>query len=90
MISWAIFRSTEILNRENPMFAASFAPRRCSLVSLFAPIAFALSSSLTFADGTGWYNSSQIAKGRFEYSQNCAVCHGAQLQGTGAPAKPKG
>jgi len=67
------------------MFAASFAPRRCSLVSLFAPIAFALSSSLAFADGTGWYNSSQLAKGRFEYSQKCAVCHGAQLQGTGAP-----
>jgi glucose dehydrogenase/mono/diheme cytochrome c family protein len=67
------------------MFAASFAPRRFSLVSLFAPIAFALSSSLAFADGTGWYNSSQIAKGRFEYSQKCAVCHGAQLQGTGAP-----
>ena len=67
------------------MFAASFAPRRCSLVSLFAPIACALSSSLAFADGTGWYNSSQIAKGRFEYSQKCAVCHGAQLQGTGAP-----
>jgi len=38
------------------------------------------------ADGTGWYASAQIAQGRWEYSQQCAVCHGAQLQGTGAPA----
>jgi mono/diheme cytochrome c family protein len=28
----------------------------------------------------------QITKGRFEYSQRCAVCHGAQLEDGGAPA----
>jgi alcohol dehydrogenase (cytochrome c) len=39
-----------------------------------------------FADGTGWFISEQTAKGRFEYAQKCSVCHGAQLQGTGAPA----
>lgn len=38
------------------------------------------------ADGTGWYTPPQIAQGRWEYSQKCAVCHGAQLQGGGAPA----
>ncbi len=41
---------------------------------------------VAFADGTGWFNSAQIAQGRWEYSQKCAVCHGAQLQGGGAPA----
>jgi PQQ-dependent dehydrogenase (methanol/ethanol family) len=50
-----------------------------SAVSLFA-------ASSAFADGTGWYNPTQITKGRFEYSQKCAVCHGAQLEGGGAPA----
>jgi PQQ-dependent dehydrogenase (methanol/ethanol family) len=38
------------------------------------------------ADGTGWFTSAQVAQGRFEYAQKCAVCHGAQLQGGGAPA----
>jgi len=38
------------------------------------------------ADGTGWYTPPQVAQGRWEYSQKCGVCHGAQLQGGGAPA----
>ena len=38
------------------------------------------------ADGTGWYAPPQVAQGRWEYSQKCAVCHGAQLEGAGAPA----
>jgi len=38
------------------------------------------------ADGTGWFAPAQVPQGRWEYSQQCAVCHGAQLQGTGAPA----
>jgi alcohol dehydrogenase (cytochrome c) len=38
------------------------------------------------ADGTGWFTNAQVAQGRFEYAQKCAVCHGAQLQGGGAPA----
>ena len=39
-----------------------------------------------FADGTGFFTSAQLAQGRWEYSQKCAVCHGAQMQGGGAPA----
>lgn len=46
----------------------------------FSPVSHAL------ADGTGWYSSEQLTQGRFDYSQKCAVCHGAQLQGGGAPA----
>jgi PQQ-dependent dehydrogenase (methanol/ethanol family) len=38
------------------------------------------------ADGTGWYAPPQVAQGRWEYSQKCGVCHGAQLEGAGAPA----
>jgi alcohol dehydrogenase (cytochrome c) len=43
-------------------------------------------STSALADGTGWYTSEQVAQGRWEYSQKCGVCHGQQLQGTGAPA----
>jgi cytochrome c len=39
-----------------------------------------------FADGAPFFSSAQTAQGHWEYSQKCAVCHGAQLQGTGAPA----
>src|SRR4030095_9945416 len=39
-----------------------------------------------FADGTGWVTPAPTTKGRVAYAQKCAVCHGAQLQGTGAPA----
>ena len=38
------------------------------------------------ADGTGWFSPDQVSQGRWEYSQKCSVCHGAQLQGGGAPA----
>jgi alcohol dehydrogenase (cytochrome c) len=38
------------------------------------------------ADGTGFFNPAQLSQGRWEYAQKCAVCHGAQLQGGGAPA----
>ena len=38
------------------------------------------------ADGTAFFSSAQVSQGRWEYSQKCAVCHGAQLQGGGAPA----
>jgi alcohol dehydrogenase (cytochrome c) len=43
-------------------------------------------SALALADGSGWYTPEQVAQGRWEYSQKCGVCHGQQLQGTGAPA----
>ena len=38
------------------------------------------------ADGSGFFDAAQVASGRFDYSQKCSVCHGAQLQGAGAPA----
>jgi alcohol dehydrogenase (cytochrome c) len=38
------------------------------------------------ADGTGFFSSSQVAQGRWEYTRQCGSCHGAQLQGGGAPA----
>jgi PQQ-dependent dehydrogenase (methanol/ethanol family) len=38
------------------------------------------------ADGTGWFTSDQVAQGRWAYAQKCATCHGAQLEGSGAPA----
>jgi PQQ-dependent dehydrogenase (methanol/ethanol family) len=37
------------------------------------------------ADGTPYFSSSQVSSGRWEYSQHCAVCHGATLTGGGAP-----
>ncbi len=43
-------------------------------------------SSAAYADGSGWYTAPQVSQGRWEFSQKCAVCHGAQLQGGGAPA----
>jgi alcohol dehydrogenase (cytochrome c) len=54
--------------------------------SMLIAAAMAVGATQTaFADGTGWFMSEQTAKGRFEYAQKCSVCHGAQLQGTGAP-----
>jgi mono/diheme cytochrome c family protein len=47
--------------------------------------AFAL-SLVALADGTPFFSADQVANGRFEYSQKCALCHGSDLQGAGAPA----
>ncbi|HQR11165.1 MAG TPA: c-type cytochrome, partial [Casimicrobiaceae bacterium] len=44
------------------------------------------SAQFAGADGTAFFSADQVAQGRFEFSQKCAVCHGAQLQGGGAPA----
>ena len=38
-----------------------------------------------FGDGTAFFSSEQVSQGRWEYSQKCSVCHGAQLEGRGAP-----
>jgi len=38
------------------------------------------------ADGNPWFSADQVNLGRIDYSQSCAVCHGAQLAGGGAPA----
>jgi PQQ-dependent dehydrogenase (methanol/ethanol family) len=48
--------------------------------------ALLLGTSAALADGTGWYSADQISQGRWDYSQSCSVCHGAQLQGGGAPS----
>jgi PQQ-dependent dehydrogenase (methanol/ethanol family) len=52
---------------------------------LAAGLSFAV-AQMAHADGTAFFSTDQVAQGRFEYSQRCAVCHGAQLQGGGAPA----
>ena len=38
------------------------------------------------ADGTAWFSTAQVTSGGLAYSQSCAACHGAQLQGGGAPS----
>jgi alcohol dehydrogenase (cytochrome c) len=58
-------------------------PRCTDIVVILFGLA---ASAVALADGTGWYTSEQVAQGRWEYSQKCGVCHGQQLQGTGAPA----
>ena len=58
-------------------------PRRADIIVMLFGLA---ASAVALADGTGWYTSEQVAQGRWEYSQKCGVCHGQQLQGTGAPA----
>src|SRR6478672_6919674 len=48
-------------------------------------VALCISSSAR-ADGTGWFSAAQVQSGRLEFAAKCQTCHGAQLQGTGAPA----
>ncbi len=49
-------------------------------------VAMMLFTQAALADGTGFFTAVQSSQGRWEYSQKCSVCHGAQLQGGGAPA----
>ena len=60
--------------------------RGASLVGAIMLIALSVSFTATHADGTGFFTADQATSGRFAYSQNCAACHGAELQGTGGPA----
>ena len=60
-------------------------PCERAFLNAYAVLTAVLATS-AFANGTGWYNPTQISTGRFEYSQKCSVCHGAQLEGGGAPA----
>jgi len=53
---------------------------------IVACFGLAIFLSLAHADGTGFYSADQVASGRFAYAQNCAACHGTELEGTGAPA----
>ena len=50
-------------------------------------LALLAASTAARADGSGWFSSAQVAQGRWEYSQKCAVCHGAD--GKGSPAGQK-
>src|SRR5258708_32360335 len=61
-------------------------PRHASWTVVIVLGAALAHATCALADGTAFFSSAQVAQGRWEYSQKCAVCHGAQLQGTGAPA----
>jgi alcohol dehydrogenase (cytochrome c) len=43
-------------------------------------------ASVAHADGVGWFTNDQVNTGRWAYEQRCAVCHGQNLEGGGAPA----
>jgi alcohol dehydrogenase (cytochrome c) len=61
------------------------ARRPITLASTSAVILLGV-TTVALADGTGWFSPDQVSQGHWEYSQKCSVCHGAQLQGGGAPA----
>ena len=69
------------------MFATTH-PRSCAVELAVLSISSLSLIAMTdaVADGTGWFSSEQATQGHWEYSQKCSTCHGAQLQGTGAPA----
>jgi PQQ-dependent dehydrogenase (methanol/ethanol family) len=68
------------------MVASVPSPPFGKLTRIFAGLAALAAGPAAHADGTGWYTASQLSQGRWEYAQKCAVCHGPQLQGAGAPA----
>jgi PQQ-dependent dehydrogenase (methanol/ethanol family) len=55
------------------------------LLSFSAGLALLIGVADARADGTGWFTQTQVDRGRWEYAAKCSSCHGAQLQGTGAP-----
>ena len=65
-------------------------PAASALVNTAAgQVAVAASSggaNLPASTGTAPYTSQQVAAGAQAYTQSCASCHGAQLQGVSAPA----
>src|SRR4029077_12059442 len=60
-------------------------PGRSPLRSLAISLPLLVAVAEAVADGTGWFTQSQVDRGRWEYASKCSSCHGAQLQGTGAP-----
>ena len=64
---------------------ATYAQMKRMLAVIAAALSLAAAQG-ALADGTGWFTPDQVAQGSWEYSQRCSTCHGAQLQGTGAPA----
>jgi alcohol dehydrogenase (cytochrome c) len=55
-------------------------------VALAIPLMMLGMAQIARADGTAFFSSAQVSQGHWEFGQKCAVCHGAQLQGGGAPA----
>jgi PQQ-dependent dehydrogenase (methanol/ethanol family) len=67
----------------SPHAFASSVRRTCAAIAVAALGSIAQGA---LADGTPFFSSAQVAQGRWQYAQKCGVCHGAELQGTGAPA----
>jgi len=80
---WAIFSGVEpILTRKVfAMKKVSRVPRTFMLACTFC-LACAFASAQSAA---GWYTTAQAASGASAYQKACAGCHGAKLQGSGAP-----
>ena len=47
------------------------------------PVAQSPASEDSASTVTRWYQSNQVVLGRQVFAENCAVCHGAEAQGTG-------
>src|SRR5262250_1977459 len=60
-----------------------------SLHRLLAPAIAVLSATWVLGanadEGAGWYTRDQASAGHLQYAAKCAVCHGADLKGGGAP-----
>jgi PQQ-dependent dehydrogenase (methanol/ethanol family) len=52
----------------------------------FAAAVLSCGAQWALADGTAFFSAEQVGQGRYQYAQHCAVCHGTQSQGGGAPA----
>jgi len=61
-------------------------PKGAALALLVAAALFGQFASPAHAGGKSIFTNAQATSGAKEYSKSCAVCHGATLQGTSAPA----
>jgi alcohol dehydrogenase (cytochrome c) len=55
------------------------------LLSSLALLAGLWISAVCADEGAGWYTRDQVNSGHGQYAAKCGVCHGANLQGGGAP-----
>jgi alcohol dehydrogenase (cytochrome c) len=81
-----VFLDSRCFSSERIVMNAGSLKWRPQCAKAFVIILGLAASAFALADGSGWYTPEQVAQGRWEYSQKCGVCHGQQLQGTGAPA----